>query len=59
MSRHDINVPLFALTPSNATRRKAALYRNVTTFDLPHSTDRDFVLREAEMSCYRRVLFQR
>ena len=48
MSRHDINVPLFALTPSNATRRKAALYRNVTTFDLPQSTDRDFVLREAE-----------
>lgn len=48
MSRHDINVPLFALTPSNATRRKAALYRNVTTFDLPQSNDRDFVLREAE-----------
>lgn len=48
MSRHSINIPLFALTPSVATQRKAALYRNVRTFTLPYSADRDAVLRSAE-----------
>jgi pyruvate kinase len=48
MSRQSIDVPLFALTPSVATQRKAALYRNVQTFKLPYSADRDFVLKEAE-----------
>lgn len=48
MSRQSIDVPLFALTPSVATMRKAALYRNVQTFKLPYNHDRDFVLKEAE-----------
>lgn len=48
MSRHSINVPLFALTPSVATQRKVALYRNVSTFNSPYSTDRDAVLKAAE-----------
>jgi pyruvate kinase len=48
MSRQSIDVPLFAITPSVATQRKAALYRNVQTFKLPHSLDRDFVLNAAE-----------
>jgi pyruvate kinase len=48
MSRQSIDVPLFALTPSVATQRKAALYRNVQTFKLPHSMDRDYILKEAE-----------
>ena len=48
MSRQSIDVPLFALTPSVATQRKAALYRNVQTFNLPYSADRDFALKEAE-----------
>ncbi|MDP3785884.1 MAG: pyruvate kinase [Undibacterium sp.] len=48
MSRQSIDVPLFALTPSVATQRKAALYRNVQTFKLPHSMDRDYILAEAE-----------
>src|SRR5450830_864274 len=48
MSRHSINIPLFALTPSVATQRKAALYRNVRTFTLPYSSDRDTVLKSAE-----------
>jgi len=48
MSRHSIDVPLFALTPSIATQRKAALYRNVRTFTLPSSPDRDAILRSAE-----------
>lgn len=48
MSRHNIDIPLFALTPSVATQRKAALYRNVQTFKMPHSTDRDAVLKSVE-----------
>jgi pyruvate kinase len=48
MSRQSIDVPLFALTPSVATMRKAALYRNVQTFKLAYNHDRDLVLKEAE-----------
>jgi pyruvate kinase len=48
MSRHSIDVPLVALTPSIITQRKAALYRNVQTFQLPYSDDRDFVLQQAQ-----------
>ncbi|QJQ05543.1 pyruvate kinase [Undibacterium piscinae] len=48
MSRHNIDIPLFALTPSVATQRKAALYRNVQTFKMPHSSDRDEVLKSVE-----------
>lgn len=48
MSRHSINVPLFALTPSIVTQRKVALYRNVSTFNSPYSTDRDALLKAAE-----------
>ena len=48
MSRHNIDVPIFAITPSIATQRKAALYRNVHTLELAQSTDRDEVLRVAE-----------
>ncbi|MBR7801167.1 pyruvate kinase [Undibacterium fentianense] len=48
MSRQSIDVPLFALTPSVATMRKAALYRNVQTFKLPYNPDRDLVLQQAE-----------
>lgn len=48
MSRHSVDVPLFALTPSVATQRKAALYRNVQTFNLPYSSDREVVLKSAE-----------
>ena len=29
MSRHRIHIPIYALTPSLATQRKMALYRNV------------------------------
>jgi pyruvate kinase len=48
MSRHNIDVPIYALTPVLGTQRKAALYRNVTTFELPHSTDREAVLKAAQ-----------
>ena len=48
MSRHNIDVPIFAITPILATQRKASLYRNVTTFELAHSTDREVVLKAAQ-----------
>jgi pyruvate kinase len=48
MSRHNIDIPIFALTPSVATQRKASLYRNVSTLELAHSTDRDAVLKAAQ-----------
>jgi pyruvate kinase len=48
MSRHNIDIPIFAMTPSLATQRKAALFRNVTTFELAQSTDRDAVLKAAQ-----------
>ncbi len=48
MSRHNIDIPIFAITPSVATQRKAALYRNVQTFELAKSTDREAVLKAAQ-----------
>lgn len=48
MSRHNIDMPIFAMTPSLATQRKAALYRNVRTFELAAATDREAALEEAQ-----------
>ena len=48
MSRHNAGCPIFALTPEVAAQRKMALYRNVQTFFLEQSTDRDEVLLAAE-----------
>jgi pyruvate kinase len=48
MSRHNIDIPIFAITPSVKTRRKAALYRNVTTLELAQSDDREAVLKAAQ-----------
>lgn len=48
MSRHNIDMPIYAMTPSRATQRKASLYRNVHTLELAHSIDREAVLKAAE-----------
>jgi pyruvate kinase len=48
MSRHNIDIPIYALTPSETTRRKAALYRNVSSFELSQSSDRETVLQAAQ-----------
>jgi pyruvate kinase len=48
MSRHDIRVPIYALTPRLATQRKMALYRNVRPLLMPAHNDRDTALAEAE-----------
>ena len=48
MSRHDVDTPIFALTPSVLTQRKVALFRNVRAFNLPQSSDSEAVLNAAE-----------
>ncbi len=48
MSRHNINIPIVALTPNVATQRRASLFRNVIALELPQSTDTDAVLKGAQ-----------
>ena len=48
MSRHNIDMPIFAITPNVATCRKAALYRNVRTFELAQSKDLEAVLKSVQ-----------
>ena len=48
MSRHNCGCPIFALTPKVETQRRMALYRNVHSFYLEQSKDRDEVLHAAE-----------
>ncbi len=47
MSRHDVDVPVFAMTPRLPTLRKLALFRNVRAFELEENFDRDAALGEA------------
>ena len=47
MSRHDIDIPIFALTPRLPTLRKLSLFRNVRAFELAENFDRDAALVEA------------
>lgn len=48
MSRHNIDMPIYAMTPSLATERKVSLFRNVCTYHLDQSTDREAVLKAAQ-----------
>ena len=48
MSRHNIDIPIFAMTPIVATQRKAALFRNVSTMEVAQSTDREKVLKTVQ-----------
>jgi pyruvate kinase len=48
MSRHDIDIPIFALTPRESTHRKLSLYRNVRAELVEVATDRDSALIAAE-----------
>jgi pyruvate kinase len=58
MSRHDIRVPIYALTPRLATQRKMALYRNVRPLLMDQSTERDTALEQAEGHLLRRDIVQ-
>jgi pyruvate kinase len=48
MSRHRVDTPIFALTPSVSTQRKVSLYRNVHAYHLLQHGDSSAVLKQAE-----------
>ena len=48
ISRHNIQLPVFALTPSVATQRKMAVYRGVRPMVLETSTDRNTALAQVQ-----------
>jgi pyruvate kinase len=48
MSRHRVDTPIYALTPSVTTQRKASLYRNVHAYHLTQRGDSAAVLKQAE-----------
>jgi pyruvate kinase len=48
MSRHRVDTPIFALTPSISTQRKVSLYRNVHAYHLLQHGDSSAVLKQAE-----------
>jgi pyruvate kinase len=54
MSRHRIHIPIYALTPKQATQRRMALYRNVTPLLMDQSAERDTALAEAEAHLKKR-----
>ncbi len=58
MSRHDVGMPLYALTPKLATQRKMALYRNVRPLLMDTSADRDTALADAEAHLKKRGIVQ-
>lgn len=59
MSRHNIDVPIFAITPNVATRRKAALFRNVRTFELAPSSDTETVLKGVQDMLLKQSVVQK
>ena len=58
MSRHDIHVPIYALTPRLETQRKMAIYRNVRAILMDSSADRDTALEQAESHLLRLDIVQ-
>ena len=58
MSRHDLHVPIYALTPRLSTQRKMTLYRNVRPLLMDTSIDRDTALEQAEGHLLSRQIVQ-
>jgi pyruvate kinase len=48
MSRHSVGMPIYALTSTQASQRKMALYRNVRPLMIDTSGERDTTLDQAE-----------
>jgi pyruvate kinase len=59
MSRHDVDIPIFALTPNIGTARRLALYRNVRPLPFAATTDRDHALLAAERLLLERGVVKR
>ena len=58
MSRHLVNVPIYALTANVSTQRKMTLYRNVRPLLMSTNNDRDTALIEAENHLKKRGIVQ-
>ena len=58
MSRHLVNVPIYALTSKVDTQRKMTLYRNVRPLLMSANNDRDTALVEAENHLKKRGIVQ-
>jgi pyruvate kinase len=58
MSRHLIQVPIYALTSKLSTQRKMTLYRNVRPLLIDTSADRDTALAQAEAGLKSRGVVQ-
>ncbi|WP_229218204.1 pyruvate kinase [Rugamonas apoptosis] len=54
MSRNNIDIPILALTPSLATQRKLALYRNVTALELKVDGGKEQAFRAVEALLVKR-----
>lgn len=54
MSRHDVDIPIYALSPRADTRRKVQLYRNVFAIEFDAGHDRDAALARAERALLER-----
>jgi pyruvate kinase len=59
MSRHNIDLPIYGLTPIVATQRRLALFRNVRPFELEMGDNRDAVLKAAEELLLAKGVVQR
>ena len=54
MSRHNIHVPIFALTSKISTQRALSTYRNVFPIGLDYTKHRDTALQEVE-DCLKKL----
>jgi pyruvate kinase len=58
MSRHRVQIPIYALTTKISSQRKMALYRNVRPLLLDTSADRDTALAQAELHLKKRGIVE-
>ncbi len=59
MSRHKVNIPIYAVTSQLASQRRMALYRNVRPLLMDTSADRDTALQQTENHLKDRNIMQR
>ncbi|MDP3166683.1 MAG: pyruvate kinase, partial [Hydrogenophaga sp.] len=58
MSRHNVRMPIYAMTPNLSTQRRMTLYRNVRPLLMDNSADRDSALADAEAHLKKRGIVQ-
>ncbi|MDZ4173207.1 MAG: pyruvate kinase [Hydrogenophaga sp.] len=59
MSRHNVRMPIYAVTSNLASQRKMTLYRNVRPLLMDTSADRDTALADAEAHLKERGIVQK